>query len=61
MGVDFMDEFIQIMFVPGAQVYKCLDGLIWIGREVLPLGLFDHLDDVVDEGGEVDDAVVHAC
>lgn len=58
MDVDFVDEFVEAVFVARAEVDEGLDGLVGVGRDVLPLVLFDYGDGVVGEAGEVGDAVV---
>jgi hypothetical protein len=61
VDVDLVDEFVEVVFVAGAQVDEGLDGLIWVGGDVLALGGFDSADCVVDKEGEVGDGVIDVC
>lgn len=58
VDVDFVDEFIEVVFVAGAEVDERLDRLVGIGGDVLALGALDGDEHVVGEGGKVGDAVV---
>lgn len=58
MDVDFVDEFIEVVFVAGAEVDEGLDRLVGVGGDVLALGALDGDEHVIGEGGEVGDAVV---
>jgi len=77
VGVDFVDEFVEIMFVALAEVDEGLDCLVGVCGDVLFAAFVDdlrfvsgrlrrevlgnYLDHVVDEDGEVCDAVVNIC
>jgi hypothetical protein len=43
VGVDFVDEFVEVVFVAGAEVDECLDCLVGVGRDVLFAAFFDYL------------------
>ena len=72
MGVDFVDEFIEVVLVSLAEVDEGLDCLVGVGGDVLLTAFVDdlvllvgvgvggrtYLDHVVDEDREVGDAVV---
>jgi hypothetical protein len=59
VDMDFVDEFVEVVFVAGTEVNERLDGLVGIGRNVLTLGTINDGDGVVGESGEVGDAVVY--
>ena len=61
VDVDLVDEFVEVILVPGAEVDEGLDGLVWVGGDVLALGGGDDGDGVVGEGGEVGDGGVDIC
>jgi hypothetical protein len=46
VGVDFMDEFVKVMFVALAEVNEGLDSLVWVGGDVLLTTPFDDLDNM---------------
>jgi hypothetical protein len=56
--VDFVDELVKVVLVTRTEINERLDGLVGICRDFLPLTGFDSLDGVVDEHGEIGDAVV---
>ena len=58
MDVDFVHEFVEVVFVAGAEVDEGLDSLVGVGGDVLPLGALDRAKHVTGEGREVGDAVV---
>lgn len=58
MDVNFVDEFIEVVFMAGAEVDEGLDCLVRVGGDVLALGALDGDEHVVGEGGKVRDAVV---
>ena len=39
-----MDEFVEVVFVAGAEVDEGLYGLVGVGRDVLFLAFLDNLD-----------------
>ena len=58
MDVDFVYEFVEVVFVAGAEVDEGLDSLVGISGDVLPLGALDRAEHVTGEGRKVCDAVV---
>ena len=58
MDMDFMDEFVEVVLVAGAEVDEGLDGLVGVGGDVLALGGLEHAEHVVGEVGEVGDGGV---
>ena len=58
MDMDFMDEFVEVILVAGAEVDEGLDGLVGVGGDVLALGGLEHAEHVVCEVGEVGDGGV---
>lgn len=74
MGVDFVDEFVEVVFMALAEVDEGLDCLVGVYGNVLLAAFLDHLTNllacvseinavtylyhVVDEVGKVSDAVV---
>ena len=58
VDVDFVNEFVEVIFVAGAEVDEGLDRLVRVGGDVLALGALDGVEHVVGEGGEVGDAIV---
>lgn len=61
VDVNFVDEFVQVVFVAGAEVNEGLDCLVWVGGDVLALGGFYHFYGVVGELGEVGYGTVDVC
>ena len=61
MDVDLVDEFVEVVLVPGAEVDEGLDGLIWVCGDVLTLSGGDDGDSVIGEGGKVGDGGVDVC
>lgn len=59
--VNFVNEFVEVIFVAGTEVDEGLDGLIWVGGDVLALGGFDDFYGVVGELGEVGDGAIDVC
>jgi len=59
VDVHLVDEFVQVVLVPCAQVDEGLHCLVRVGGEILALGRFDRSDCVTDEHGEVGDAAVY--
>jgi len=59
VDVHLMDELVEVVLVPGAQIDEGLDRLIGIRGHLLRLCLFDHDDHIIDEDGEVRYRVVH--
>ena len=49
----FVHEFVEVVFVPRAQVDEALHGLVWVRGDVLPLRGFEHAEHVVRKIGEV--------
>jgi len=58
VDMHFVDELVEVVFMSGAEVDEGLDGLVWVGRDVLPLGFVDDGEHVVGELGEVCDTIV---
>ena len=58
VDVDFVDEFVEVVLMAGAEVDEGLDRLVWVCGDVLALHLVKDAKHIVDEGGEVGDAVV---
>ena len=58
MDVDFVDEFIEIVLVPSAEINEGLDCLIWIGGYVLPLSGGEDGKHIVGKRSEVGDGVI---
>ncbi len=58
VGMYFVDEFVQIIFVPGAEINESLHRLVGICRDVLTLSALYDSNSVVCEESEVGDAVV---
>ena len=58
MDVDFVDKFIEVVLVAGAQVDEGLNSLVRVGGDVLALEGGEDGEGVVCEGGEVGDGVV---
>jgi hypothetical protein len=58
VDVDFVDEFVEIVFVAGTEVDEGLDSLVGIGGDILALGSVYNGDGIVGEGGEVGDAAI---
>ena len=58
MDVDFVDKFIEVVLVAGAEVDEGLNGLVRVGGDVLALEGSEDGEGVVCEGGEVGDGVV---
>ncbi len=58
VDVDFVHELVEVVLVALAEVDEGLHGLVRVGRDVLPLGLFHDGEHVVGEDGEVGHAVV---
>jgi hypothetical protein len=52
-------ELVEIIFVSRAQIDEGLDRLVGVSRNLLSLTSFDSLDGIVNEHGEVSNAVVH--
>lgn len=61
MVVYFVDEFIEIVFVAGAEVDEGLDGLIRVSGDVLSLAGFNDANHIINERGEICDAIVDIC
>lgn len=61
MDMNLVHELVEIVFVTGAEVDESLDSLVRICGDLLTLAGFDSLDRVVNEYGEVCDAVVDIC
>lgn len=59
VDMHFVHEFVEIVFVAGAEVDEGLDGLVWVGGDVLMLRSLDDVEHVIGKGGEVGDAVVN--
>ena len=53
-----MNELVEFLLVPRAQVDERLHCLVGVGRSVLPLSLLDDGNRVVCKRGKVGDAVV---
>ena len=58
MDVDFVDEFVEVVLVAGAEVDKSLNGLVRVGGDILTLEGGEDGESVVCKGGEVGDGVV---
>ena len=58
MDVDFVDKFVEVVLVAGAEVDKGLNGLVRVGGDVLALEGGEDGEGVVCEGSEVGDGVV---
>ena len=58
MDVNFVDEVVEVVLVPGAEIDKGLNGLIWIRRDILSLGFLHNLKHVISESCKVSDAIV---
>ncbi len=58
MDVDFVDKFVEVVLVAGAEVDKGLNGLVRVGGDVLALEGGEDREGVVCEGCEVGDGVV---
>ena len=58
MDMNFVDKFVEVVLVAGAEVDKGLNGLIRVGGDVLALEGGEDGEGVVCEGGEVGDGVV---
>ena len=58
VDVHFVHEFVEVVFVAGAEVDEGLDGLVRVRGDILPLGALDGAEHVVGEGGEVGHAAV---
>ena len=58
MDVDFMDEFVEVVLVAGAEVDKSLNGLVRVGRDILTLEGGEDGEGVVCKGGEVGHGIV---
>ena len=58
MDVDFVDKFVEVVLVAGAEVDEGLNGLVRVGGDVLALEGGEDGKGVVCEGGEVGDGVV---
>ena len=58
MDVDFVDEFVEVVLVAGAEVDKGLNGLVRVGGDVLALEGGEDGESVVCEGGKIGDRVV---
>ncbi len=58
VDVDFVDEFVEVFLVAGAEVDEGLDGLVGVRRDVLALRRGQDAEHVVGEGREVCDGVV---
>jgi hypothetical protein len=52
-----VDKLIEVVFMTGTQVDKGLDSLVRVCRDILALASFDCADGIVNEHGEVGDAV----
>ena len=59
--MDFVDELVEVVLVTRTEIDEGLDGLVGIRRNFLPLTGFDSPDRIVDEHGEIGDAVVDIC
>ena len=59
VDMNFMDEFVKIFLMTCAKVDEGLDGLIWIGRCVLPPSMFQDDKCVIRKSGEICNAIVH--
>jgi len=55
----FVDELVEIMLVPGAEVDEGLNGLIRVGGDILALSFVDDGEHVVGELGEVGNTVIY--
>ena len=58
MDMNFMDEFVEVVLVAGAEVDKGLNGLVRVCGDVLALEGGENGEGVVCEGGKVRDGVV---
>ena len=56
-----MHKLEEVIFMACTEVYEGLNSLIRICRDLLTLAGFNSLDGVIDEHGEVSDAVVNVC
>ena len=58
MDVYFVNEFVEVILMASAEIDEGLDGLVWIGGDVLTLSGSEDRERVVGEGSEVGDGVV---
>ena len=58
MEMNLVNEFVEVFLVACAKINERLHCLIGVGRDVLALGVLEHVEHVVGKGGEVSDAVV---
>lgn len=49
MGVDFVDEFVEIVFVAGTEINKSLNGLIRVCGNILLAAFFNDLSVLVEQ------------
>lgn len=61
MDMDFVYELVEVVFMSRAEVDERLNCLVGVGRDFLTLAGFNRLDRIIDEQGEVGDAVVNIC
>ena len=59
VDMDLVYKFVEIVLVTRTEIDECLDGLVGICRNLLPLAGFDGLDRVIDEHGEIGNTVVY--
>ncbi len=59
MNMNLMYELVEIVFMTRTEINKCLNCLVGIRGDFLPLASFDGLDCVVSKRGKVCDTVVH--
>lgn len=58
MDMYFVDEFVEVVFVTGAEVDERLDGLVGVCGDILALRALDDSEHVIGEDGKICDAVV---
>ena len=58
VGMYLMHEFVEVVFVALAKINKSLNSLVGVSRNVLFATFVHHHNHVIDEDGEVGDAVV---
>lgn len=61
VDVDLVNELIEVVLVARAEVDECLDGLVGVCGDLLSLAGFNGLNRVINEHGEICDAVVDVC
>src|SRR2546421_10754995 len=54
-----VNEFVEVILVPGTEIDEALHRLVWVSRDVLTLSLLDNGDGIVGEGREIRDTAVH--